>query len=619
MQVSYAHFSTAGSVRDHNEDSCTFWQGESEEERRSHGAIAILADGVGGQGFGEIASKAAVEGALQAFCASLPDTPPPRLIVDMFNAANLSVYNIGMDVHYRKARQGRMATTLTVTIFRHNMITVGHVGDCRTYLINAKRLRRITNDHSYVGVQLKLGLITVEEAQQSELRSILTRTVGQEPFIRADCYQLQVATGDCIVQCCDGIHAFVSEQEIEEVIRKHPPDQACRELALLADRRGGDDNMTVQIICVLKVDDVWYYRGMPVAFPKTARNQMAGELTVGSLLDGRFLLAEEIARSGMATIFKAKDQKTDRAVAIKVPHMQFESDPGFFTRFEREEEIGARLDHPYVMHVEPVPDKSRPYLVMEYLEGQTLGNLMRAIRPMPVSDALKIASRIAEALIYLHEHDVVHRDLKPDNVMILNDGSIRLMDFGIAKSGAGRRLTFGGFQPALGTPEYMAPEQVKGKRGDARTDIYSLGAILYEMLTGKPPFEGDSPLVIMNARLTGDPVAPRKLNPEISPQVEEIVLKAMAREPSERYATAREFKSDLDHPAFVKVTGRVNRLRAPSAFVARTRSLRLVIVAALIPVAVLLGFLIHAKMTAGGSPAPATKRVTAPPPHVSSK
>jgi serine/threonine-protein kinase len=610
MQVSYAYFTTTGSVREHNEDSCAYWEDAGESDSSLRGAVAIVADGVGGQGFGEVASKLAAEESLKVFCDSSPAATPPQLIKHMFDAANLAVYNMGMDFHYRQSRQGRMATTLTVTIFRHNGITVGHVGDCRVYVVDQRRMRRVTSDHSFVGVQLKLGLLTVEEAQQSEMRSVLTRTVGQDPFIRADCFQLKVSSGDRVVQCCDGIHAFVSENDIERIVREYPPNEACRELALLADRNGSDDNLTVQIVHVREVDEVMYWHGLPVIFQKPARSEMAREITVGDVLDGRFSLNEEIARSGMATIFKGIDHKTERTVAVKVPHLQFESDPGFYTRFQREEEIGARLNHPYIMRVEAVPEKGRPYLVMEYLEGQTLGNFMRAVRPLPVDDAMKIASRISEALIYLHEHDVVHRDLKPDNVMICNDGSIRIMDFGIAKSGVGRRLTFSGFQPAMGTPDYMAPEQVKGKRGDARTDIYSLGAILYEMLTGHSPFEGDNPLVVMNARLTGDPVAPRKLNPKISPQIEEIVLEAMAREPSARYATAREFKTDLDHPSEVRVTGRVERLRPPSMFVAKTRSVRLIVVAVLIPLAVLLGFLIKTYFDSGPSSTSASHPTT---------
>jgi serine/threonine protein kinase len=159
--------------------------------------------------------------------------------------------------------------------------------------------------------------------------------------------------------------------------------------------------------------------------------------------------------------------------------------------------------------------------------------------------------------------------------MICNDGTIRIMDFGIAKFEGQRRLTFGGFTPAMGTPDYMAPEQVKGKRGDPRTDVYSLGAILYEMVTGSVPFEGPNPFVIMNSRISGDPIAPRQRNADISPQVEEIILHAMARNPQERYASALAMKSELDNPEGVQVSGRASRLVVPSVMQSRWRRLRL--------------------------------------------
>ena len=167
----------------------------------------------------------------------------------------------------------------------------------------------------------------------------------------------------------------------------------------------------------------------------------------------------------------------------------------------------------------------------EYLRGCTLAHLLKAMRPLPEKDALKIASLLCEALQYLHDQGVTHRDLKPQNVMVGCDGSIRLLDFGLAKSNELRRVTFAGLTPTMGTPDYMAPEQVQGKRGDARTDIYSLGAMLYEMLTGETPFDGDNSLAAMNARVLGDPEPLRTLNPTISPQAEEIVLHAMERDP----------------------------------------------------------------------------------------
>ncbi len=225
-------------------------------------------------------------------------------------------------------------------------------------------------------------------------------------------------------------------------------------------------------------------------------------------------------------------------MAIKIPYMQLESDPAAFSRFQREAEIGELLNHPNILKFIKVPNKSRQYIVTEYLEGKPLSTVLNEMRPLPIPDAVQIASYVCGALAHMHEHKVVHRDLKPQNIMICDDGSLRIIDFGIAKSTEMRRLTFAGFTPAMGTPDYMAPEQVKGKRGDERTDIYSLGAVLYEMTTGSVPFEGPNPFIVMNSRITGDPVAPRKVNPEISEPLEEIILHAMEREPQHRYQSA---------------------------------------------------------------------------------
>ncbi len=588
MKIQYASLSIAGPVRPHNEDSISFWQPEGDPGWRERGAVVVLADGVGGQDRGEVASRLACDAAIQSFRESRPGIAPTAVLFQMFNAANLAVYDQNLA---DRGRNGKMATTLTASIFRHNEVSIGHVGDCRVYAVQQGRIRRVTNDHSYAGVQLKLGLVTVDEAMSSSLRSVLTRSVGQEPTTKVDYHSVTVSAGDIIVQCCDGLWSVLTEGELYNVISKMQPADACAELIKLAERRGADDNLSVQVIKVDSVERLSYYRGLPT-YQKENPAIMGTELEVGQTLDGRYLITDLVSRSGMASIFKARDIKTDRVVALKVPFMQFESDPGFFSRFQREQEIGQTLRHPYILRVEPEdPEtrRSRPYLVMEYLEGQTLGHLMHTVRPMPVHDALKITSFICEALHYMHEHDVVHRDMKPDNVMICNDGTIRVMDFGIAKS-EGRRLTFGGFTPAMGTPDYMAPEQVRGRRGDPRTDIFSLGAILYEMVTGSVPFEGNNPFIIMNARLTGDPAAPRSRNSDLSPQVEEIVLHAMARDPNQRYATALAMKHDLDNPDAVQVTGRADRLVEPVAWRGRWARLKWYILAGVVPVLIILLF-----------------------------
>ena len=342
----------------------------------------------------------------------------------------------------------------------------------------------------------------------------------------------------------------------------------------------------MQILRVDNVQRVGYYRGS-VAYYAPLPTPVSNELQVGQVLDERFEITDVISRSGMSSVFKAIDLKTGRPVALKVPLLRLESDPAFFSRFEREEEIGRALDHPGILKIVPVDPKerSRPYLVMEYLEGQTLDEVMQQVKPMPEADALRIVSRLCDAIGYMHEHGVIHRDLKPQNVMLCNDGSLRIMDFGIAKAAASRRITFGGFSPTLGTPDYMAPEQVKGQRGDERTDIYSLGAILYEMLTGRLPFEGQNAYTVMNARLAGDPVSPRTHNPNIRPEVEEIVLHAMARDPAQRYPSAAAMKADIDAPERVHVTGRVNRLQVPVLTRGSWRIVRVVLLAMLLPVA----------------------------------
>jgi eukaryotic-like serine/threonine-protein kinase len=253
------------------------------------------------------------------------------------------------------------------------------------------------------------------------------------------------------------------------------------------------------------------------------------------------------ARSGMASIFRATDVRTGRPVAIKVPHPEMESDPVFFERFHREEEIGKAMDHPGVMKVIAEDGRSQVYMVMEWVEGRLLRQVLNEQRKLPPERAVRIALRILEALEYLHSHGVVHRDLKPENIMLDSEDRIKLIDFGIAAKTGARRLTFAKLSQTLGTPDYISPEQVKGKRGDARSDLYAVGVILYEMLTGRAPFTGPNAFVIMNDRLLNNPVPPREIDPAISPQLQEIIYRALERDPSKRYASAREFAWDLEH------------------------------------------------------------------------
>ena len=269
-----------------------------------------------------------------------------------------------------------------------------------------------------------------------------------------------------------------------------------------------------------------------------------------------YKIEQLVARSGMASIYRATDTRTGRPVAIKIPHPEMECDPIFFERFHRESDIGARLDHPGVMKVFVNEDHQRVYMVMEWVEGRLLRRVMSGQRKFPPERAVKVTLRILDALGYIHNHGVVHRDLKPENIMIDADDNIKLIDFGIAANAGARRITFAKLSNTMGTPDYISPEQVKGKRGDGRSDLYALGVMLYEMLTGKVPFQGPNPFAIMNDRLLNNPIPPREIDPEISPQLQEIIYRALERDPAKRYQNAAEFAHDLHHQDEVGVADR---------------------------------------------------------------
>jgi serine/threonine-protein kinase len=239
------------------------------------------------------------------------------------------------------------------------------------------------------------------------------------------------------------------------------------------------------------------------------------------------------------------------------------------------------------MRVFAVEKRSRVYMVMEWCDGRLLREILSEGK-MSQDRAIRIAIEVLEALEYIHENGVVHRDLKPENIMVDANDNIKLIDFGIAGDSAARRLTYANFTATLGTADYISPEQAKGKRGDGRSDVYAMGIILYEMLTGKQPFTGSSPLEVMNDRLLNYPTPPSVVDPSISPQVQEVLYRALERDPKNRYARAKDFAHDLQHLDEVGVEDRPEIHNWSKRKAQLPRAILYYAAIALIPVAILL-------------------------------
>ncbi|MBO0777100.1 MAG: Stk1 family PASTA domain-containing Ser/Thr kinase, partial [Actinobacteria bacterium] len=273
-------------------------------------------------------------------------------------------------------------------------------------------------------------------------------------------------------------------------------------------------------------------------------------MTQPRLLGGRYELDGIVGRGGMAEVYRARDIRLDRVVAVKTLREDLARDQTFQARFRREAQSAASLNHPSIVAVYDTGEDASgpshvPYIVMEYVDGRTLRDLLRDDRRLLPERALEITDGVLRALDYSHRHGIVHRDIKPGNVMLTRSGDVKVMDFGIARAVSDAQATMTQTAQVIGTAQYLSPEQARGERVDARSDLYSTGCLLYELLTGRPPFLGDSPVAIAYQHVRENPVPPSRLDPEIPAWADAIVLKSMAKNPAERYQSANDVRADI--------------------------------------------------------------------------
>jgi serine/threonine-protein kinase len=257
----------------------------------------------------------------------------------------------------------------------------------------------------------------------------------------------------------------------------------------------------------------------------------------------------------MNRVYLARDVSNQQEVVLKFPNDDLIGNIAVFERYKREAEIGNRLHHQHVQQLLNTGEKrSEEYLVVEFIKGQTLRAVLEehARNPLPVGEAIRITLQICDALAYCHEQGIFHRDIKPENIMVQEDGNIKIIDFGIALLEGARRVTWRGLSETVGTPDYMSPEQLKGERGMASSDIYAVGVMLYEMLCGHTPFEGENIFAIMNQHVSQDPPSILLMNPQLSPALATVVMRAIRRDPDKRYKSMSDLLYDLRNLEEVK-------------------------------------------------------------------
>lgn len=518
LSVSVGFASEAG-PRPRNEDYVGACAPTAPPQSR-RGAVAIVADGVGGHSGGRVAAESAVRGFLDAYYA-MPDT------LGVLPAASRALESINGWIH----AQGRadpalagMACTFSALALRRRTGHVIHAGDSRVYRWSEGRLDRLTADHV---------------AGRGDKGRMLLRAVGLETFIKFDHQTMPLRARDRFLLCSDGVHGTLRDRELAVLLAgAGAPAEIARTVVDVALAAGGDDNATALVLDVLDV---------PAAEaeelePAIGRLPLVDLPRPGDVVDG-FTLGPVLSDGRYSRLFRAADRADGRAVALKFPHPRIGDDATHRSAFLREAWVATRIRHPGVGEiVEVSPERqTRLYSVMPFYEGETLEARLKRAPPVGLAEGVAIATKLARAVTALHRARVIHRDIKPDNVILLEEGGVRLIDLGVA-----RVPDLEDFPAAdvPGTPSYMAPELFAGSPGDEASDLFALGVTIHRMFTGRYPYGEVEPFQRPNFRRS---MALTQGRPDLPAWLDVVLARAVAVEPAARYADVLEFGFELEN------------------------------------------------------------------------
>lgn len=528
LAISIGQHSDQG-VKEDNEDFHGFTH--PDEPQLTYKGIAIaIADGMSGSDAGKVASQASVVGFLADYFSTPDSWSVKQSAQKILSATNSWLYSNGY-AKYQSAKG--LVCTLSALIFKSHSAYLFHIGDSRIYRLRKGNMELLTQDHRIRGDGGK---------------SYLSRAMGIEPHLDVDYKTFPLEPDDIFVLSTDGVHDFINDKEIKRIVLDHSGDlqQAAESLVAKALENNSNDNLTCQ---VLRVDSLPLAESDEIS-RLSANRPFPPPLEAGMILDG-YRVEDELHASKRTQVYRCYDTKNDRTVILKTPSINYQDDPLYIEHFLHEEWVGKRLNHGNILKI---LDDDRPrqciYYVTEYIEGLTLRQWMDRNHHPEITIVNSIIEQVAKGLGAFHRMEMLHQDLKPENIMIDNTGTVKIIDFGSVKIAGIEEIKPADREDAiLGTVNYSAPEYLSGLQSDVRSDLFSLAVITYEMLNGALPFGKDMPEKADRIKLARlHYVASMEHNPMVPIWMDGALKKAVSINPNQRYNAASEFIYDLKHP-----------------------------------------------------------------------